>query len=174
MSRVETTTALQVSSQGTLPVARSLISPPVGVQSSSSTVSRPPNQLCGRTVSGGHRIFSASSHDSHDRLRLVYPIGCMSSPVITTRLTIKQICIFPTSVCICTTVLPLHTHSFLASAFQSFMLVSGYSTEVGYWTHLFPLLTWCTARNVLNPMGRKAWWQNGWTGGKWCLGIQYP
>ena len=46
------------------------------------------------------------------------------------------------------------------------MLASGYPTEVGYWTRSFPLPTRRTAYNVLNPMGRKAWRQDGPTGGK--------
>lgn len=58
------------------------------------------------------------------------------------------------------------THPFPASAFQSFMLASGYPTEVGYWTRSFPIPTRRTAYNVLNPMGRKAWRKDGPTDGK--------
>ena len=61
---------------------------------------------------------------------------------------------------------PLRTHPSLASAFQSFMLASGYPTSVGYWTRSFPLPTRRTTHNILNPMGRKAWRQDGPTGGK--------
>jgi hypothetical protein len=61
---------------------------------------------------------------------------------------------------------PLRTHPFPASAFQSFMLASGYPTSVGYWTRSFPFPTRRTAYNVLNPMGRKAWRKDGPTDGK--------
>jgi hypothetical protein len=57
-------------------------------------------------------------------------------------------------------------YPFPASAFQSFMLASGYPTSVAYWTRSFPLPTRRTAYNVLNPMGRKAWQKDGPTGGK--------
>ena len=59
-----------------------------------------------------------------------------------------------------------HTHLSPASAFQSFMLASGYPTSVGYWTRSFPFPTRRTAYNVLNPMGSKAWRRDGPTGGK--------
>ena len=55
---------------------------------------------------------------------------------------------------------------FPASAFQSFMLASGYPTSVGYWTRSFPFPTRRTAYNVLNPMGRKAWRKDGPTNEK--------
>lgn len=46
------------------------------------------------------------------------------------------------------------------------MLASGYPTSVGYWTRSFPFPTRRTAYGVLNPMGRKAWREDGPTDGK--------
>ena len=64
-------------------------------------------------------------------------------------------------------ILPLPiTYSLSASAFQSFMLASGYPTSVGHWTRSFPIPTRRTAYNVLNPIGRKAWQKDGPTSGK--------
>ena len=82
-------------------------------------------------------------------------------------LTTKQIYTSLTFVGDSRAVLPQpRTHPFLASAFQSFMLASGYPTSVGYWTRSFPIPTRRTAHSVLNSVGTKAWRQDGPTGGK--------
>ncbi|VDB96739.1 unnamed protein product [Peniophora sp. CBMAI 1063] len=52
------------------------------------------------------------------------------------------------------------------SALQSFMLGSGYPTEVGFWTRSFPLPTRLTSTSVLNSTSRKAWREDGPTGGR--------
>ena len=84
-----------------------------------------------------------------------------------TSLTITQTCTLLTSVRIFDFALPSpYSPSFPASAFQSFMLASGYPTSVGFWTRTFPFPTRRTAYNVLNPMGRKAWRKDGPTNGK--------
>ncbi|TFK69843.1 glycoside hydrolase [Pluteus cervinus] len=56
----------------------------------------------------------------------------------------------------------------IPSAFQSFQLGAGHPTEVPVWTRSFPMPTKSTRREVLNKNGRKAWKENGPTGGK-CL-----
>ena len=53
-----------------------------------------------------------------------------------------------------------------ASALQSFMLGAGYPTEVGFWTRSFPMPTRLTSTSVLNSANRKAWRENGPTGGR--------
>ena len=61
----------------------------------------------------------------------------------------------------------VHVHtSCLASALQSFMLGSGYPTEVDVWTRSFPLPTRRTSTSVLNSTGRKAGREDGPTGGR--------
>lgn len=53
-----------------------------------------------------------------------------------------------------------------ASAFQSFLLGAGHPTTVDRWTRSFPLPTRRTGRTILNPHGRKAWRDDGPTGGR--------
>lgn len=55
--------------------------------------------------------------------------------------------------------------SHVPSAFESFMLGSGYSTLVAHWTRSFPLPTRLTSRSVLNSTNRKAWRPDGPTQG---------
>ncbi|KAH8977678.1 glycoside hydrolase superfamily [Lactarius akahatsu] len=52
------------------------------------------------------------------------------------------------------------------SAFQSFLLGAGYPTNVNRWTRSFPMPTRRTGRTLLNPHGRKAWREDGPTGGR--------
>lgn len=52
-----------------------------------------------------------------------------------------------------------------ASAFQSFLLGAGHPTNVNRWTRSFPMPTKHTGQTLLNPQGRKAWRQDGPTGG---------
>ncbi|KAI0069139.1 glycoside hydrolase family 5 protein [Artomyces pyxidatus] len=56
--------------------------------------------------------------------------------------------------------------SHVPSALQSFMLGSGHPTTVGVWTRSFPLPTRLTSQSVLNSSSRKAWREDGPTGGK--------
>ncbi|KAI0703877.1 glycoside hydrolase family 5 protein [Cerioporus squamosus] len=58
--------------------------------------------------------------------------------------------------------------SFLATAFQSFMLGAGHPTSVGFWTRSFPVPTRLTSKSVINSAGQKAWRDDGPTQGK-CL-----
>ncbi|KAG9226684.1 hypothetical protein CCMSSC00406_0006091 [Pleurotus cornucopiae] len=58
--------------------------------------------------------------------------------------------------------------SYVPSAFQSFMLGSGYPTSVAHWTRSFPMPTRRTSYSVLNPAGHKAWRKDGPTGGR-CI-----
>ena len=53
-----------------------------------------------------------------------------------------------------------------ASALQSFMLGAGYPTEVGFRTRSFPMPTRLTSTSVLNSANRKAWREDGPTGGR--------
>jgi hypothetical protein len=53
-----------------------------------------------------------------------------------------------------------------ASAFQSFVLGAGHPTNVDRWTRSFPIPTRRTGRTLLNPHGRKAWREDGPTGGR--------
>jgi|SRR6266850_1495228 len=53
-----------------------------------------------------------------------------------------------------------------ASAFQSFLLGAGHPTAVDRWTRSFPMPTKCTGQELLNPQGRKAWREDGPTGGR--------
>jgi hypothetical protein len=53
-----------------------------------------------------------------------------------------------------------------ASAFQSFLLGAGHPTNVNRWTRSFPMPTKYTGQTLLNPQGRKAWRENGPTGGQ--------
>ncbi|KAI0260076.1 cytoplasmic protein [Gloeopeniophorella convolvens] len=52
------------------------------------------------------------------------------------------------------------------SAFESFLLGAGHPTEVNRWTRSFPLPTRRTGRTLLNANGRKAWREDGPTGGR--------
>ncbi|KAL0945851.1 hypothetical protein HGRIS_012134 [Hohenbuehelia grisea] len=56
--------------------------------------------------------------------------------------------------------------SFVPSAFQSFMLGSGYPTSIAHWTRSFPMPTKKTSHSVLNPAGYKSWRSDGPTGGR--------
>ncbi|KAI0321523.1 glycoside hydrolase family 5 protein, partial [Amylostereum chailletii] len=56
--------------------------------------------------------------------------------------------------------------SHVPSALQSFMLGSGYPTVVNHWTRSFPLPTRKTSTSVLNSASRKAWREDGPTGGR--------
>jgi len=56
----------------------------------------------------------------------------------------------------------------IASAFQSFMLGSGHPTAVPHWTRSFPVPTRLTSHKIMNTAGRKAWREDGPTGGR-CL-----
>ncbi|KIK98867.1 glycoside hydrolase family 5 protein [Paxillus rubicundulus Ve08.2h10] len=58
--------------------------------------------------------------------------------------------------------------SYVPSAFESFMLGSGYPTLVSHWTRSFPMPTRLTSRSVLNPDNRSAWRPDGPTQGK-CI-----
>lgn len=53
-----------------------------------------------------------------------------------------------------------------ASAFQSFLLGAGHPTTVDRWTRSFPMPTKRTGQTLLNPHGRKAWREDGPTGGR--------
>ncbi|KAF8266909.1 cytoplasmic protein [Lactarius quietus] len=52
------------------------------------------------------------------------------------------------------------------SAFQSFLLGAGHPTTVDRWTRSFPMPTRRTGKTLLNPHGRKAWRDDGPTGGR--------
>ncbi|KAI0293137.1 glycoside hydrolase family 5 protein [Multifurca ochricompacta] len=52
------------------------------------------------------------------------------------------------------------------SAFQSFLLGTGHPTNVDHWTRSFPMPTRRTGKTLLNPQGRKAWREDGPTGGQ--------
>ncbi|KAF9238092.1 glycoside hydrolase family 5 protein [Melanogaster broomeanus] len=56
--------------------------------------------------------------------------------------------------------------AYVPSAFQSFMLGSGYPTLVSLWTRSFPWPTRVTSRRVLNPDSCSAWRPDGPTQGK--------
>ncbi|KAF8843464.1 glycoside hydrolase family 5 protein [Paxillus ammoniavirescens] len=58
--------------------------------------------------------------------------------------------------------------SYVPSAFESFMLGSGYPTLVSHWTRSFPLPTRLTSRSMLNPDNHSAWRPDGPTQGK-CI-----
>ncbi|KAI0245249.1 glycoside hydrolase family 5 protein, partial [Lactifluus subvellereus] len=58
----------------------------------------------------------------------------------------------------------------IPSAFQSFLLGAGHPTNVNHWTRSFPMPTKHTDQKLLNPQGRKAWRQDGPTGGLDLLG----
>jgi hypothetical protein len=53
-----------------------------------------------------------------------------------------------------------------ASAFQSFLLGAGHPTTVDLWTRSFIVPTARTGQELLNPRGRKAWREDGPTGGR--------
>jgi hypothetical protein len=57
-------------------------------------------------------------------------------------------------------------HLFAATAFQSFLLGAGYPTEVSHWTRSLPFPTRLTSTSVLNSASRKAWRDDGPTGGR--------
>ncbi|KAG9308311.1 glycoside hydrolase family 5 protein [Chiua virens] len=56
--------------------------------------------------------------------------------------------------------------SHVPSAFQSFMLGSGYPTLISHWTRSFPMPTRLTSHNVLNSDKQSAWKVDGPTQGK--------
>ncbi|KAF8128604.1 glycoside hydrolase family 5 protein [Boletus edulis] len=56
--------------------------------------------------------------------------------------------------------------SHVPSAFQSFMLGSGYPTLISHWTRSFPMPTRLTSHSVLNSEKRSAWRLDGPTQGK--------
>ncbi|KAG8216122.1 glycoside hydrolase family 5 protein [Butyriboletus roseoflavus] len=61
--------------------------------------------------------------------------------------------------------------SHVPSAFQSFMLGSGYPTLVSHWTRSFPMPTRMTSHNVLNSDKHSAWRHDGPTRGKCVWGM---
>ncbi|KAI0033601.1 glycoside hydrolase [Vararia minispora EC-137] len=56
--------------------------------------------------------------------------------------------------------------SHVPTALQSFLLGAGYPTEVAFWTRSFPLPTRHTSTSILNSASRKAWREDGPTGGR--------
>ncbi|KAH7928854.1 glycoside hydrolase family 5 protein [Leucogyrophana mollusca] len=56
--------------------------------------------------------------------------------------------------------------SHVPTAFESFMLGSGFPTTVSHWTRSFPMPTRKTSTSVLNSASRKAWRPDGPTEGK--------
>ncbi|KAN0133059.1 glycoside hydrolase [Lactarius tabidus] len=57
------------------------------------------------------------------------------------------------------------------SVLQSFVLGAGHPTSVNRWTRSFPMPTRRTGKTLLNPQGRKAWLDDGPTGGRdlWAM-----
>ena len=53
-----------------------------------------------------------------------------------------------------------------ASPLQSFLLGAGHPTNVDHWTRSFPIPTKRTGKTLLNPQSRKAWREDGPTGGR--------